>query len=422
MMPLAVGGATPFLARDFRRLFLQTCALKKKWKEFAVPAQYIRRRRAAISRGHTMVTGHLHPLLWHIRRLAASRTESSATDAELLERFVSRRDEAAFTCLLTRHGPMIWSVCRRIVPDVHCAEDAFQATFLVLLRKAGAIGRREHLANWLYGVAFRVARDARAQAARRQQRERVLLEVPAMELAEATPRHDFSALLDEEVHRLPTQYRTPILLCYYQGKTNAEAAAELGWAEGTVFSRLARARGYLRKRLQRRGLALAAGALTARLAQQASAASLPPGLLQATLHATLSTATAGAATAGAVSPHVAALADGVVKSMLIKKLQTGVALVATTILLAGSALLVHRATGEPPPAAPPAQAAQAPKTSEAGVTEADFKKLRPVLDLKNQAWTTIPWKYSLTEARRLAAKTKKPIFMVVNTGNVMGCA
>ena len=109
--------------------------------------------------------------------------------------------------------------------------------------------------------------------------------------------------------------------------------------------------------------------------------------------------------------------------MLVKKLQSGIALVATTILLAGSALLVHRATAEPPsPAAQPAQATQAPETTEAGLTVAEFKKLKPVLDLKNQAWTTIPWKYSLTEARRQAAKTKKPIFMVVNTGNVMGCA
>ena len=106
--------------------------------------------------------------------------------------------------------------------------------------------------------------------------------------------------------------------------------------------------------------------------------------------------------------------------MLVKKVQSGIALVATTILLAGSAPLVHRAAAEPP--APAAQPAQAPETTEAGLTVAEFKKLMPVLDLKNQAWTTIPWKYSLTEARRLAAKTKKPIFMVVNTGNVMGCA
>jgi DNA-directed RNA polymerase specialized sigma24 family protein len=133
------------------------------------------------------------------------------------------------------------------------------------------IGRREQLANWLYGVAFRVALVARTQAARRHQRERVMPEVPVRELAEATPRCDLGALLDEEVHRLPTQYRTPILLCYYQGKTNAEAAAALGCAENTVFSRIARARECLRKRLQRRGLALATGTLAVALAQQASA-------------------------------------------------------------------------------------------------------------------------------------------------------
>jgi RNA polymerase sigma factor (sigma-70 family) len=365
-----------------------------------------------------MATGRLHPLLGHIRRLAALQADSSATDAELLEGFVSRRDEVAFTRLLTRHGPMIWSVCRRILADVHRAEDAFQATFLVLVRKAGAIGRREHLANWLSGVAFRVALDARAQAARRQQRERVMPEVAAIELAEATPRCDLSALLDEEGHRLPSRYRTPILLCYYQGKTNAEAAAELGWAEGTVFSRLARARDYLRKRLQRRGLALATGALTATLAQQASAASLTPGLLQATLQVALSTATAGVAAAGAVSPPVAALAEGVLKSMMIRKLYTGVALVVTTLLLAGSAVLVHQATAEPPPSR--AQAAEKPQAPAAPVSEAEFEKLIAKLDVHNQPWGRIPWQVSLTEARELAAKTNKPIFMAVGTGNPQG--
>jgi RNA polymerase sigma factor (sigma-70 family) len=364
-----------------------------------------------------METGHLHPLLCHVRRLAASQTKSSATDAELLGRFVSHRDEVAFTGLLTRHGPMIWSVCRRILADVHRAEDAFQATFLVLVRKAGSISRREHLASWLYGVAFRVALDARAQAARRSQRERVMPEVPTMELAEVTPRCDLSPLLDEEVHRLPTQYRTPILLCYYQGKTNAEAAAELGWAEGTVFSRLARARDYLRKRLQRRGLGMAAGALTATLAQQASAASLPPGLLQATLDATLSTMTAGVTAAGVVSPSVAALAEGVLQSMFLKKICTGISLVVATLLVAGSTVLVYRAAAETPI---PALAAKDPKAAVAALSEAEFKELKAKLDIQNQPWGRIPWQVSLTEARELAAKTNKPIFLAVGTGNPLG--
>jgi hypothetical protein len=159
--------------------------------------------------------------------------------------------------------------------------------------------------------------------------------------------------------------------------------------------------------------------LTATLARHAAAASPPPGLLQATLHAALASATAGAAATGAVFSPVAALTEGVLKSMFLRRLQTGVILVATTLLLAGSTLLVHRATVEPPPVL--AQAPRAPKSPVAGLTEAEFKELKPVLDLKNQAWTTIPWRYSLTEARRLAAKTNKPIFMVINTGNVMGC-
>jgi hypothetical protein len=138
-----------------------------------------------------------------------------------------------------------------------------------------------------------------------------------------------------------------------------------------------------------------------------------------TLHTALSSATVDAAATGVVSPPVAALAEGVLKSMFITKLQTCVALLATTLLLAASALLVHRATVAPPPIL--AQTSKAPKTPVAGLTEAEFRELKPVLDLKNQPWTTIPWKYSLTEARQLAAKSKKPIFMVINTGNVLGC-
>jgi RNA polymerase sigma factor (sigma-70 family) len=343
-----------------------------------------------------MPTGSLHPLLSYIRRLAAVPSGSSATDAELLQRFVNHRDEEAFTRLLARHGPMIWSVCRRILPDVHGAEDAFQATIVVMLRKAGAIGRHDHLANWLYGVAFRVALDARAKAARRCHRERVMAEVPAMESAKATPWQGIDTLIDDEVHRLPALYRTPILLCYYQCKTNAEAAAELGCAEGTVFSRLAPARDCLRKRLERRGLALATGSLALTLAGQACLASVPPAVLQATLRAALSTATAGAAASGAVSPPVAALAEGVLKPMFMKKMYTGVALVVTTLLLAGSAVLVQHAPAEPSSVKAPA--AEKPQTTEAPISEAEFKDLKARLDIHNQPWASIQWQVSLTEA------------------------
>jgi RNA polymerase sigma factor (sigma-70 family) len=365
-----------------------------------------------------MPTGHMHPLLRYLRRLAAMPTGSPASDAELLERFVNHHDEVSFTRLLARHGPMIWSVCRRILPDVHGAEDAFQATILVLLRKAGAVGRHEHLANWLYGVAFRVALDARAKAARRRHREQVMPEVPATEFAKATPCQDINALIDEEVHRLPAPYRTPILLCYYQCKTNAEAAVELGCAEGTVFSRLARARDCLRKRLKRRGLALATGSLALTLAGQACVASVPPAVLQATLLTALCTATVAAAAAGAISPPVAALAEGVLKSMFLTKLKTALALVAMVLLLAGSAYLVHRAPAEPPPSR--AKGAKAPTTPVARFTDAEFRKLKAKLDVKNQPWARISWQVSLTEARELAAKTKKPIFLAVGTGNPLG--
>jgi RNA polymerase sigma factor (sigma-70 family) len=351
--------------------------------------------------------------------LAATQTGGPATDADLLERFVRHQDEVAFARLLERHGAMVWGVCRRILLDAHRAEDAFQATFLILLRKAGAIKRQERLASWLYGVAVRVALEARGQATRRQERERMVPEFATVEAPKEAVDRDLCAILDEEVQRLPARYREPVVLCYFQAKTNAEAAALLGWPEGTVFGRLARARECLRKRLQRRGVTLSAGTLTVALAQQMATAAVPDGVRQATVNMALLAAMVGAATTGAASPPVAALADGVLKSMFIRKLQTSVVLVTTTLLLASSALFVHRSKAEPPLI--PAQVSEAPKTTVAGFAETDFKQLKPVLDLKNQPWTTIPWKYSLTEARKLAAQTKKPIFMVVNTGNVMGC-
>src|SRR5262245_44365326 len=293
-------------------------------------------RRAAFSGRTSMASGYLHPVLRHIRRLAIGHSGTALADAELLERFVSRRDEAAFSALLERHGPMVWGVCRRLLRDSHRAEDAFQATFLVLVRKAGAIGQRERLANWLYGVAVRVALRARVQVAQRQERERALPEVPAV-TADTTPQFDLNAVLDEAVQRLPARYRLPVVLCYLQGKTNAEAAADLGWPEGTVFSRLARARERLRQQLGRRGIALSAGALAAAMQQQLPA--VPPSTINDTLHLALLTLAGPAAAPAVVSPPVAALAEGVMRAMFFTQVKTIATAAALIVLLAGSGLL-----------------------------------------------------------------------------------
>jgi RNA polymerase sigma factor (sigma-70 family) len=177
------------------------------------------------------------------------------TDSQLLKRFARQQDEAAFAALVKRHGPMVLAVCRRILRDAHDADDAFQATFLVLVRKAPVIARPELLGNWLYGVAYRVAVKARIIAARRSERER---QVPAMTLSDPlsdVTGRELRAVLDAELSRLPEKYRAPLVLCYLEGKTNEQAARLLGWPIGSISGRLARARELLRERLLSRGLA-----------------------------------------------------------------------------------------------------------------------------------------------------------------------
>jgi RNA polymerase sigma factor (sigma-70 family) len=201
--------------------------------------------------------------------------ETALHDAVLLRRFADSRDPQAFETLVRRHGPMVEGVCRRILGNLHDAEDAFQAAFLVLARKAALVQEPDRLANWLYGVAYRVAHKARQKATRRNQRDRQseampnstdLLDFEWMELQSA---------LDDELNRLPEKYRAPLVLCYLCGKTNIEAAELLGWPGGSISARLARAREALRRRLNRRGLSLSAGLLALLLANKGMAGALP---------------------------------------------------------------------------------------------------------------------------------------------------
>src|SRR4051812_30726042 len=179
-----------------------------------------------------MAGGRTSLLLRHLRLLTAEGT-GQLLDRQLLERFATQRDEAAFTALVKRHGPMVLRVCRRVLQDGHAAEDAFQATFLVLVRKAGSLRQRELVGNWLYGVAYRVAARARVEAARRRGRERrPALPPPGDPLAELTGR-ELALALDEELNRLADKYRAPLVLCYLQGLTRDEAAQQLGCSLGT---------------------------------------------------------------------------------------------------------------------------------------------------------------------------------------------
>jgi len=236
--------------------------------------------------------------------------------------------------LVERHGPRVLGVCRRILRSSHEADDAFQATFLVLVRKAGSLCRQDLLGPWLYGVAVRTALKARTRAWRRRALERPLTNREQAQAAGEVGGADFRQILDEELTRLSPRYQKPILLCYVEGKTTAEAGEILGCPKGTVLSRLSRAREKLRARFLRRGLALSATAVVTLLSETAGAAAVPPGLVQATAEAASSFALGKAASAGAVSAPVAALTKGVLTSMLLAKLKTA------TILLALTAALV----------------------------------------------------------------------------------
>ena len=211
---------------------------------------------------------------------------------------------------------MVWGVCRRLLSH-HDAEDAFQATFLVLVRKAASIAPREMVGNWLYGVAHQTALQARRTAARRRAREVQVTEMPDTEACQQDQWADLQPLLDEELSRLPDNYRAVIVLCDLEGRTRKEVAAQLGCPEGTVASRLVRARAMLAKRLTQRGVALSGGALAAVLSKNAASAGVPASVVMSTIKA----ASLFAAGQAVISVKVAALAEGVLKAMLLNKLK-----------------------------------------------------------------------------------------------------
>jgi RNA polymerase sigma factor (sigma-70 family) len=300
-----------------------------------------------------MATGQTSEVIRHVRRAVLLRDGAGLTDGQLLADYLSRRAEAALDTLVRRHGPMVWGVCRRVLRNHHDAEDAFQATFLVLVRKAASVASRGLLANWLYGVAHQTALNARRAAAKRRARERQVAEVPEPEAAPQEPWHDLRPLLDRELSRLPDKYRVPVVLCDLGGVTRREAARRLGVPEGTVAGRLARARAMLARRLAQRGLALSGGLLAVLLAQNGASAGVPTSVVSSTVKAaTLLTAGQGAA-AGLISAHVAALTAGVLKTMLLTKFKAATAvLLAVALLGTGAGWLTHQAlAGKPAPKA-----------------------------------------------------------------------
>jgi RNA polymerase sigma factor (sigma-70 family) len=270
---------------------------------------------------------------WHLQAALA------LPDDRLIELFVRLRDETAFQALLHRHGPLVFGVCRKFLYNAHDAEDAFQATFLILARKAGSVAPGSPLGHWLHGVACRVAARARKTALRRA-REQFCVDMAVVPDAAEKADSDLGPLLHEEVRRLPDKYRRPVVLCYLEGKTNEEAAQQLQWPVGTVKGRLNRAREMLRARLTRRGVGVSADSLTTALAPLTSA--LPAGLLDVTAKAGLCFAAADAAAGGSASAQAVALTKGVLRTMFLNKLKIVAALVLSVAVLGGAGGVAYR--------------------------------------------------------------------------------
>jgi RNA polymerase sigma factor (sigma-70 family) len=264
----------------------------------------------------------LHPLIHELLARVAPEG-SNIRDGDLLERFLTQNDQAGFEMIVWRHGPMVLAACRRILHDAHAAEDAFQATFLVLFRKARSIGRRQSLGSWLYKVAFRVALRAKERLASRPASEE-LHDAPAPAQGDELIWRDLRPVLDEALNRLPEKYRAPLVLHYLEGKSVEQIARELGWRSGTVSGRLDRARHLLRKRLVRQGVTLSTAALVSGLASSSVSAETSARLVATTLHIVHSCA----ADSGAVGGPVTSLAEGVIRSMTFMKIRMAGALLA----------------------------------------------------------------------------------------------
>jgi RNA polymerase sigma factor (sigma-70 family) len=305
-----------------------------------------------------------------LMRALRTRDTERQTDGQLLARFLGQRDEAAFAALVERHGSMVLAVCRRVLGNVADAEDAFQATFLVLVRKAGSLSARSVLGDWLHGVARRTALKAKAAAGRRSTKEQA---TARRETQVADVRDDRLAILDDAISNLPEKYRLAVVLCDLEGWTRQEAASRLGWPEGTVAGRLARARTLLARRLTRRGVVGSAGALSGELAPSSASASVPAALVAGTVRAAYAVA-AGQAAAGVLSSKVALLTGEVMQSMSLSKVKIAAAVL---ILCVGTGfgLVAYRSFAvEPGRAGDRAQNAAQAVGKAANGTETDDKE------------------------------------------------
>jgi RNA polymerase sigma factor (sigma-70 family) len=279
-------------------------------------------------------------LLHFLRRTVGPRADADTTDADLVRRFATAREQGAFAALLQRHGPLVLGICRRVLGNAEDADDAFQATFVVFVRKAGSIRKGASVANWLHGVAYRVSLEARTRAARRRAHEKLAERLVETDPPSEAAARELRSIVDEEVEQLPAKYRAPLILHYLAGKTKEETARQLGWSEGTVSGRLARARDLLRSRLSRRGLTFSGGVLAALLTREQAVAAVPARLTESTLRIAVLSAAGEVATGAA---RITALTESVARTTFLNRLKLTTALLLVTAAVGlGAGRLLQR--------------------------------------------------------------------------------
>ena len=260
-------------------------------------------------------------------------------DEELLARFFQTSEEGAFSVLVARYSSLVYGVCKRVLGNATDAEDAFQATFLVLVKKGAKLQQPGRLANWLYGVALRTASHVKSKRAQRNRVEREAGAMPAKSEVSGMNYEQLWNVLDEEINQLPPKYALPLVLCYLEGKTSVEAATQLGWPEGSMSRRLARAKDLLRVRLTKRGMAMSAVLLAAAVFARPASACAPAQLVAATVKAGTLVAE-GAKLSDVVSPFAAQIAAEVVLGLSGGyKLVVSLAMAAASLFVASSVVL-----------------------------------------------------------------------------------
>ena len=288
------------------------------------------------------MAGRITPVKRYVRDLRNSLEAGTVSDEVLLVRFATCHDDAAFIALVKRHGPMILATCRRILGHAQDAEDACQVVLIVLARKAGSITDPSSLAGWLHGVAMRTALKMRARKSTRRM-EQLFAETPAPDRVEALLWKDLRYVLDQEIHRLPDKYRNPFVLCYLEGKTNVQAAAYLGCPEGTVVTRLARARAKLRLRLVRRGVTISMGILAPALLQSSASAALSADRIRAVTNVALRFVPSSPVLAGVPHAPWMYFVKGIENAMLISRLRrVFLFLLATGLIVSTGGITIYR--------------------------------------------------------------------------------